>query len=287
MKERETQDKKSNNIFIFQGCLEKKVISAYNIDVLFLTFFKRCIMNFTKYNISTDSTVKYDAGLRSYMLQIFNFMTMALVITGITSFYASSEAFMSLMMTKSASGYGISAFGWIVQLSPLAMVLFLSAKLQSMSLQTAKLCFWGYSILMGLSLGPLFYQYTGESIARTFFITASVFGAMSIYGYTTKKDLTGFGSFLMMGVFGILIASLINIFLKSSALSFTVSLIGVLVFTGLTAYDVQKIKRIYTHSGGVDKDQSTKMAIYGALTLYLDFINLFIMLLRFTGTRRD
>ena len=237
-------------------------------------------MDFTKYNISSDSSVKYDAGLRSYMLQIFNFMALALVVTGIASFYASSEAFMSLMVTKGANGNSLS-------LSPLGMVLFLSAKLQSMSSQTAKICFWGYSILMGLSLGTLFYQYTGESIARTFFITASVFGAMSIYGYTTKKDLTGFGSFLMMGVIGLLIASVINIFLKSSALSFTVSLVGVLIFTGLTAYDVQKIKRIYVYSSGADKEQSTKMAIYGALTLYIDFINLFIMLLRFTGTRRE
>ena len=244
-------------------------------------------MDFTKYNISSDSSVKYDAGLRSYMLQIFNFMALALVVTGIASFYASSEAFMSLMVTTGANGNSLSLLGWFIQLSPLGMVLFLSAKLQSMSSQTAKICFWGYSILMGLSLGTLFYQYTGESIARTFFITASVFGAMSIYGYTTKKDLTGFGSFLMMGVIGLLIASVINIFLKSSALSFTVSLVGVLIFTGLTAYDVQKIKRIYVYSSGADKEQSTKMAIYGALTLYIDFINLFIMLLRFTGTRRE
>lgn len=245
-------------------------------------------MDFAKYNISSDSSMKYDAGLRSYMLQIFNFMALALVVTGIASFYASSEAFMSLMVTQGANGSaGLSGLGWLIQLSPLGMVFFLSAKLHSMSSQVAKLCFWGYSILMGLSLGPLFYEYTGESIARTFFITASVFGAMSIYGYTTKKDLTEFGSFLMMGVFGILIASVVNIFLKSSALSFTVSLIGVLIFTGLAAYDVQKIKRIYAYSPRTDKDESTKIAIYGALTLYIDFINLFIMLIRFTGTKRD
>ncbi len=244
-------------------------------------------MNFTKYNISAESSVSYDAGLRSYMLQIFNFMTLALIITGIASFYASSDAFMSLMVTQGPNGYSVSGFGWLIQLSPLFMVLFLSYKIQSMSAQAAKITFWTYAVLMGLSLGTLFHQYTGESITRAFFVTASVFGAMSIYGYTTKKDLTAFGSFLMMGVLGILFASIINLFLKSSALAFASSVIGVLVFTGLTAYDVQKIKSMYLYSSGLDKDSSTKLAIQGALTLYLDFINLFIMLLRFFGTRRD
>jgi len=244
-------------------------------------------MNFTKYNTSAETSVRYDEGLRAYMLQIFNFMTMALAITGIMAYYASSEAFISLMMTKSMTGYSLSPLGWMIQLSPLFIVFFLAYKIQSMSVQAAKITFWVYSVVMGLSLGGLFHQYTGESVARAFFVTASVFGAMSIYGYSTKKDLTSFGSFLMMGVMGILLASLINLFLHSSALAFATSMIGVLVFTGLTAYDVQKIKNVYIYSSGLNKDSSTKLAIYGALTLYIDFINLFIMLLRFFGTRRD
>jgi FtsH-binding integral membrane protein len=245
-------------------------------------------MDFTKYNTVSATSVKFDAGLRAYMLQVFNFMTVALIVTGITAFYASSEAFMSLIMVKNAGGgMSISPLGWVIQLAPLAMVLFLSYKIQSMSVQAAKITFWAYSILMGLSLGFLFYQYTSESIARAFFVTASVFGAMSIYGYTTKKDLTSFGSFLMMGVMGILLASVINIFMHSSAISFAVSVLGVLIFTGLTAYDTQKIKNVYLYSARLDSDSTTKMAIYGALTLYIDFINLFIMLLRFIGDRRN
>lgn len=140
---------------------------------------------------------------------------------------------------------------------------------------------------MGLSLGPIFYAYTGESIARTFFITASVFGAMSIYGYSTHKDLTSMGSFMIMGLVGIIIASLVNIFLQSSALNFAASLVGVVIFTGLTAYDVQKIKNMYFYAARLDKEDAGKQAILSALTLYLDFINLFIMLLRFFGNRRD
>ena len=243
-------------------------------------------MDFTKYNISSDSTIKYSVGLRSYMLQVFNYMAVALVITGIMAFYASSDAFMSLMITRTATGYSMSLFGWLVQLAPVFIVLFLSYKIQTMSLQVAKITFWIYSITMGLSLGALFHQYTGESIARAFFITASVFGGMSIYGYSTKKDLTGFGSFLFMGLLGIIFASVVNIFLQSSALAFASSVIGVLIFTGLTAYDVQKIKSMHYYTSS-DSEASAKSAIYGALTLYIDFINLFIMLLRLFGSRRD
>jgi len=244
-------------------------------------------MNFTKYNTSAETSVKYDIGLRSYMLQVFNLMTMALAITGVLAYYASSEAFMSLMMVKSSTGYSLSMLGWVIQLAPVFMVLFLSFKIQTMSVQTAKITFWSYAVLMGLSFGVLFYQYTGESIARSFFITAGAFGAMSIYGYSTKKDLSSFGSFLMMGLIGIVLASLVNMFLHSAAIVFATSIIGVLVFTGLTAYDVQKIKHMYVYSANADSDSATKMAIYGALTLYLDFINLFIMMLRFFGNRRD
>jgi FtsH-binding integral membrane protein len=244
-------------------------------------------MNFTKYNTSAVASVQYDAGLRAYMLQIFNLMGVALLITGFMAYYASSEAFMNIIYSKTDTSMGLSPIGWVIQLSPLFMVFFLSYKIQSMSVQAAKITFWIYAVLMGLALGPLFYMYTGESVARTFFITASVFGAMSIYGYTTTKDLTSMGSFLMMGLIGIVIASLVNMFLMSSAIAFATSVIGVLVFTGLTAYDVQKMKNLYFQAVGMNKDDTTKLAIRGALTLYLDFINLFIMLLRFFGNRRD
>lgn len=245
-------------------------------------------MNFTKYNTSAETSIKYDEGLRAYMLQIFNLMAIALATTGVVAYVAgSSQGFFSMIYTQSANGVGLSPLGWMIMLSPLFMVMFLSYKINSMSVQAAQFTFWVYSVLMGLSLAPIFLAYTGESVARTFFVSASAFGAMSIYGYTTKRDLTGFGSFLMMGVIGILIASVVNIFMVSSALSFAISVIGVLVFTGLTAYDVQSLKGIYLQSARMDSEAVNKVAIHGALRLYLDFINLFIMLLRLVGTRRD
>jgi uncharacterized protein len=245
-------------------------------------------MNFTKYNASAETSVKYDEGLRAYMLQIFNFMSIALAITGVVSYMAgNSQAFLSIMYTQSETGMSLSLTGWVIMLAPLFMVFFLSAKIHSISAQSAQLLFWAFSVLMGLSLAPIFLAYTGESIARTFFVTSSVFGSMSIYGYTTKKDLTSWGSFLMMGVMGILLASVVNMFMASSGLSFAISVIGVLVFTGLTAYDVQSLKNIYLQSARMDRETSTKIAIHGALRLYLDFINLFLMLLRLFGGRRD
>lgn len=246
-------------------------------------------MNFTKYNTSAEISAKYDEGLRAYMIQIFNLMALALAVTGVCALFAgNSESFISMMYSKTENGgMGISPLGWIIQLSPLFIVLFFSYKINSISAQSAQAIFFVYSIMMGLSLAPIFLMYTGESIARAFFITASTFGAMSIYGYSTKKDLTAFGSFLMMGVIGIVIASLVNLFMASSALNFAISVVGVLLFTGLTAYDVQKLKNAYLSSAGLDGEISRKMAISGALTLYLDFINLFIMLLRLFGSRRD
>jgi uncharacterized protein len=245
-------------------------------------------MNFTKYNTSADTSVRYDAGLRAYMLHVFNLMSIALVITGVSAYFATFDAFQSLVVSQSQSGgYQVTPFGWAVQLAPLFMVFFFSFKVQSMSLPTAKITFWAFSVLMGLSLGQLCLMYTEESIARTFFITASVFGSMSIYGYTTKKDLSGMGSFLMMGVIGLVIASVVNMFMQSSGLEFAISVIGVLAFTGLTAWDVQKIKNLYLYTARMDANAVSKSAILGALTLYLDFINLFIFLLRLFGGRKD
>ncbi len=235
-----------------------------------------------------------DAGLRSYMLSVYNYMASGLALTGIIALMAvQSEALMSvfyqLQPNPVAGGMpyivGMKPMGWVVALSPLAVVLLLGFKIQSMSFQAAQMAFWGFSALMGLSMANLFLIYTGTSIARVFFITAITFGAMSLYGYTTKRDLTGFGSFLFMGLIGIIIASLVNIFLASTALHFVISVVGVLVFVGLTAYDTQRIKATYYAVSG-SGETVAKTAIMGALNLYLDFINLFIMLLRFFGERR-
>ncbi|NDF11841.1 MAG: Bax inhibitor-1/YccA family protein [Proteobacteria bacterium] len=218
----------------------------------------------------------YDVGLRAYMLQVFNYMGAALAISGVTAFAtASSEALMQAI-------FG-TPLAWVVMLAPIGFVMFFGMKIQTMTVQTARTTFFAFAVMMGLSLATLFVAYTGHSIARVFFITASVFGAMSLYGYTTKKDLTGMGSFLIMGLIGILIASLVNIFMKSTGLEFAISFLGVLIFTGLTAFDVQRIKNTYDF---VSSDHVGKAAIMGALTLYMDFINLFLMLMKFFGDRR-
>lgn len=232
-------------------------------------------------------SVAFDAGLRTWMLKVYNYMASALILTGVVAYFASgSEAFLGLMFHQTANGgMGLSIFGWLVMLAPLGMVLYLSARLGSMSVQAAQTTFWVYAGVMGLSLSFIFLAYTGESIARTFFVTAGTFGAMSIVGYTTKRDLTAFGSFLIMGLIGIILASLVNIFVQSSGMAFVISILGVLIFTGLIAYDTQKLKHIYYSVGG-NSEMGQKTAIMGALNLYMDFINLFIYLLRFMGNRR-
>lgn len=219
----------------------------------------------------------YDAGLRAYMLQVYNYMAGGLGLTGIVAFLASSSP--ALMQTI----YG-TPLQWVVMLAPLGFVFFLSMRIHKMSVGAAQATFWGYAAIMGLSLSYIFLAYTGESIARTFFITAGTFGAMSLWGYTTKRDLSGMGSFLFMGLIGLILASVVNIFLQSSALQFAVSAIGVLIFVGLTAYDTQNIKQTYYQLPEGDVKQ--KAGIMGALRLYLDFINLFIFLLQFMGNRR-
>lgn len=246
-------------------------------------------MKFSRYEARASSqAAQYDQGLRAYMLQIYNYMAAALVLTGVVALLAgSSPAIMSLFyVIEGGMIKGMSPLGWIVTLAPIGMVLALGFGMQRMRLQTVQLLFWSYAALMGLSLSSLFLVYTGASIARVFFITASVFGAMSLYGYTTKKDLTGMGSFLIMGLIGVIIASLVNMFLKSSGLQFALSILGTLIFVGLTAYDTQKIKHMYYEIGGLG-EAASKIAIFGALTLYMDFINLFVHLLRFFGDRRE
>lgn len=247
-------------------------------------------MDYTKFNARSAQTVSLDVGLRAYMVAVFNYMAAALALTGAVAYGAStSDAFLSAMFSVNAAGHpiGMSVLGWVISLSPLAFIFIFNSKINSVSTQTAKILFGAFAILMGLSLTSIFLVYTHESIVRVFFITASVFGAMSLYGYTTKKDLTSFGSFLMMGLMGVIMASLVNMFLKSAGLDFALSLVGVLIFTGLTAYDVQKLKSIYIYNSNSQGMDVTKLAIMGALNLYMDFINLFVYLLRFLGNRRS
>jgi FtsH-binding integral membrane protein len=194
------------------------------------------------------------------------------------------ETAAGLQLTSFGTFMFASAFKWVVIFAPLAMVFYLSARIGSMSVSAAQIAFWIFAALMGASIASIFLVYTTASVTQTFFATAAAFGALSLYGYTTKRDLTAMGSFLIMGVFGLIIAMVINIFLQSSALSFAVSAIGVLVFAGLTAYDTQKIKEMYFE--GDDTVVAGRKSIMGALTLYLDFINLFMFMLQFMGDRR-
>ena len=224
-----------------------------------------------------SSRAEIDVGLRQFLLSVYNYMGSGLAFTGLVAYAAAQTGlYASLVQTP--------LLFWGVVLAPLALVFLLSFRIEKMSLSAAQASFWAYAGLVGLSLAGVFLVYTGASIARTFFITAATFLAMSLYGYTTRTDLARFGSFLLMGLFGIIIASLVNIFLASSALQLAISVIGVIVFVGLTAYDTQRIQEIYLES-----DSSIiagKKAIMGALTLYLDFLNLFILLLQLTGERR-
>ena len=218
---------------------------------------------------------RYDEGLRKYMLSIYNYMASAVLLTGIVALIAASSGF-ALAMAG-------SPLIWVVMLAPLGFVMAMSFGLHKMSQGTLNLLFWAYAVVMGLSLSTIFLVYTGESIAVTFFATAGAFAGLSLYGYTTKKDLSGFGSFLIMGVIGLIIASLVNLFLQSSAFAFVISGLGVLIFAGLTAYDTQRLKMQYDQLRGTEF--MGKAVIMGALSLYLDFINMFMFLLQFLGNR--
>jgi uncharacterized protein len=221
---------------------------------------------------------RIDEGLRSYMLSVYNYMGLGLALTGLVAFFVASTP----ALYQPIFGTPLK---WVVMLAPLGFVFFLSAKIQTMSLSAAQITFWLFAAVMGLSLASIFLVFTGASIARVFFITAGTFGAMSLYGYTTKRDLTNWGSFLFMGLIGVIIASLVNIFVASSALQFAISVIGVIVFVGLTAYDTQQIKQMYYELDS--SDMMGKKTVMGALRLYLDFINLFVMLLQLFGQSRE
>jgi uncharacterized protein len=235
-------------------------------------------MDYTKRNYATQASTSYNEGLRSFMLAVYNFMAVGLGITGLMAYALSLSP--SLMMAIFTT-----PLQWVVIFAPLVMVFFVMPRIMTFSVTGAQISFGIFAALMGVSLSSIFLVYTGESITRVFFITAATFGAMSLYGYTTKRDLSAMGSFLIMGLIGIIIASLVNIFLQSAAIQFITSVLGVLIFTGLTAYDTQRIKEMYNYYSG-SAETATKMAIVGALALYMDFINLFISLLQLLGDRK-
>ena len=232
--------------------------------------------------------VTIDAGLRAHMIRVYNYMTAGVALTGVVAWFTFSAA-----VTQVGGGLELTQFGqvifhsplmWVLVLAPLGLVFALSFGINRLSAPTALTLFFVYAGLLGLSLASIFLVYTGASITRVFFISAATFGAMSLFGYTTRRDLTGVGSFMFMGLIGIIIASLVNIFLRSTGLDWAISVIGVIIFVGLTAYDTQAIKEMYSPMD--DGTVAGRKAVMGALRLYLDFINLFLMLLRMFGDRR-
>ena len=216
-----------------------------------------------------------DAGLRSYMLKVYNYMASGVLLTGIVAMLFAGSGFAAQVMA--------TPLRWLIILAPLAFVMVMSFGMNRLSTATLQTLFWAFATVMGLSMSTIFLVFTGVSIAQTFFAVAAAFLGLSLWGYTTKKDLSGFGTFLIMGVVGLIVAMLLNLFLQSSALALAISAIGVLLFAGLTAYDTQKIKSMYNYVAGTDF--AGKSVVMGALTLYLDFINMFLFLLRFMGNR--
>ena len=239
------------------------------------------------------SAVEMDQGLRSFMLGVYNNMSIGLAITGLVAIGISMLAIAGVSptgkvtaLTPLGQALYLSPLKWVVMLAPLAFILFFSFKAESMSSSTARAMFFAFAAVMGVSLSSIFIVFTGESIARVFFITAATFGGVSLYGYTTKKELSGMGSFLIMGLIGLVIASVVNIFLASSALQFAISVIGVLVFAGLTAWDTQRLKEMYLYSD-MGPEEAAKMSVNGALSLYLNFVNMFQMLLSLFGNKSE
>lgn len=228
-----------------------------------------------------------DAGLRSYMLSIYNYMASGVLLTGIVALLFSQTSLIGLLYHISESGrlVGIAPLGWIVTLAPLGIVLAMSFGQNRFSTPTLQVMFWSFAVLMGASLSTLAFRYTGESIAGAFFATTAGFAGLSLYGYTTKRDLGPLGAFLIMGAVGLFVAMLINLFLQSDTMSLVISAVGVLIFAGLTAYDTQRLKLMYDYVRGTE--MMGKAVIMGALTLYLDFINMFLFLLRMFGSSRD
>ena len=241
---------------------------------------------------SAANAAVLDAGLRAYMLRVYNWMASGLLVTGIVAYAIANTSLINLFYPLVQTQYGLvhtqGPLALVAVFAPLAFVLVLSFGVNRLSRTAVQAIFWAFCAAMGASLTSIFLMYSGESIVRTFFITAGTFGAMSIVGYTTRRDLTSMGSFLIMGLFGIILASLVNMFIHSSGLQFMISIVGVLIFVGLTAYDTQRIKLTYTQYAYADGvDGAGKRSVYDALSLYLNFINLFMLLLQLTGNRRQ
>jgi FtsH-binding integral membrane protein len=251
------------------------------------------IPNTPGYQAGYASAAAVDAGLRAYMLRVYNWMASGLALTGVVATWIGNSSAIDYFYHPVANAYGGTSLAptglaYLVMFAPLGFVMVLSFGINRLSTTAAQGLFWAFCAVMGASLANIFLVYTGASIANAFFITAGTFAAMSIYGYTTKTDLTRFGSFLMMALFGIIIAMLVNMFLHSAAMQFAISVIGVLVFTGLTAYDTQRIKADFVaYSNNYSVDMAAKRSVYDALSLYLNFINLFLMILRLTGNQRQ
>ena len=230
----------------------------------------------------------FDVGLRQHMIRVYNYMASGLALSGIVAFavFSSSElAGLFFEVTANGRVVGLNALGWVAILAPLGLLLLVGFRAAKMSVGAVQAVYWAVTALMGVSLSLLLFRYTGASVARTFFVTAAAFGGLSLYGYTTKKDLSAFGKFLFMGLIGIILAGLVNMIWPSGTMTFIISVAGVLIFSGLIAYDTQKIKEQYADAW--DSGSAEKMAIFGALSLYLDFVNLFQFLMSFMGQDRE
>jgi uncharacterized protein len=229
----------------------------------------------------------YDLGLRQHMLRVYNYMASGLALSGIVAYglFAVPELGALFFQIQAGRVVGLNILGWIAIFAPLGLLLLTSFRAAQMSVGAVQAVYWSVTALMGVSLSLLLYRYTGASVARTFFVTAAAFGALSLYGYTTKRDLTAMGKFLFMGLIGLILAGLVNMIWPSGTMSFIISVAGVLIFSGLIAYDTQKIKEQYAEAWG--SQVAEKVAIFGALSLYLDFVNLFQFLMAFMGQDRE
>jgi FtsH-binding integral membrane protein len=244
--------------------------------------------NFNAFSRAGTTDLAFDAGLRAHMIRVYNYMASGLALSGIVAFALFSSSELASIFFQVAPGnrvVGLNMLGWIAILAPMGLLLLVGFRAQQMSVAGVQAVYWAVTALMGVSMSLLLFRYTGASVARTFFVTAASFGALSLFGYTTKRDLSAMGKFLFMGLVGLILASLVNMFFPSGPMSFIISAAGVLIFSGLIAYDTQKIKEQYAEAWG--RDVAEKVAIFGALSLYLDFVNLFQFLMSFMGQSRD
>jgi len=244
--------------------------------------------NFNTFNRAGTADQAFDVGLRAHMIRVYNYMASGLALSGIVAFALFSSSELASMFFQVAPGnrvVGLNVLGWVAIFAPIGLLLLVGFRAQQMSVTGVQAVYWSVTALMGVSLSLLLFRYTGASVARTFFVTAASFGALSLYGYTTKRDLTAMGKFLFMGLIGLVLAGLVNMIWPNGTMSFIISAAGVLIFSGLIAYDTQKIKEQYAEAYG--RDVAEKIAIFGALSLYLDFVNLFQFLMSFMGQSRD